>query len=529
MPGRFTETLDDPEIFDGTPDFNGGAMSYARRNLLAPNQAFKLVNVMLAKDGPAVTRRGTLKLGVAADYNSPVLGMGYLDTPSLEKLLRIAKSTSGGHAVIVQSHDGNPANDWVTEGSYTPADADMEIVPALNKLYLFNGSDAVHTWDGTSFATLGTSGTDCPKGKWAVWFQYRMFVAGVAASPYTVFFSDVLDPSNGHWDATAKSFKVSEGDGDPIVGIAPWTGTLLVIFKRSSIWLADVDPTISLGGGIALQCIHRGVGCLSHRSIAQVGADLWFASDDGPRSVQRILQGDQQAVSLPLSRPVQDRWDRLNKSAADKICATFFNNRYLIAFPTENATRPDEVLSFNTEKNCWEGYWTGWTPTIFCASYFGGLQRMQMGRADGQVMQWRNFTAEENETELDFVDGAVDIPTTIGLRSHNFDEPRNRKRGVVVELEFDRSRARTVDLALILDERTTSIDLGSIASGIGAVTFPMRFPFRFTGTGIKRVPRTLLDQPPFREIALEISSTKRKLALRSVALTAHLRGMTLGQ
>lgn len=521
MPGLNNNGLDDPPIFDETVDFRGGQVSNARRNLLGPTQFFRGINTMVAKDGQIVTRRGSTALGAAG--GAFVQGLAYLDTGSTERLLRVSNG-------VCEQHTGVIGTSWSAAGGFSPdATAQMEIIQALGKLYLHNGVDAARSWDGTSFASLGTGTSDCPIGKYAVWFQNRMFVAGRAQAPDTVYFCDILDPSNGHWDHVAKSFAVSAGDGDEIRGIAGWTNTTLAIFKRSSLWLANVDPTLSLGAQIPLKLIHATIGCLSHRTIKQVGTDLWFLADDGVRSIRRVLQGEEQEVSVPISRPVNDVFERMNRAAAHTACAAVVNGRYLIAIPVDGATQPNYVLAFNTETQQWEGEWTGLTPTIFCRSYMGGLERLQWGQANGKVLQWRNWVLESAEADSDYRDDGAEIPTAVRLRSHTFGEPRNLKRALAIELEFDKSTADEVTVTAYPDETTAGVEVMEINSGLGGATFPVVFPFMFAPLGIKRASESLLHLDPFRELAVDVTSTRFKLALRAVRLSAFLDSMPLGQ
>lgn len=530
------DSLDDPLMDDQTVDFNGGVYSDARKNLLAENMLARAVNARISKDGQIVTRYGHQKQGTEAASAYRVLGLSYFDTPSLEKMVRVKQGAAGR---VVEMHDGNAASAWVdatgwTAGAWAPADAQCEIVPALAKLYFSNGIDEARSWDGTTLVALGTTGNDMPKARFLVWYQGRMFAAGVAAKPDTVFFCDLLDPSAGHWNHTAKSFAVSEGDGNPITSISKWLGTSLAILKRAGIFLANVDPTVALGANIVIDTLHDSIGCVSHRTVKRVGNDLFFLSDDGVRSILRSAQDTgKEQISLPISAPLQDLFDRLNPNAAETACAESDGKRYLIAFPIDSATQPNVVAVFNTALNGgaggWEGYWTGLTPTMFCRSYFGGLRRLNFGQADGRVLQSRNHVTLPNEALTDYEDDGADVPTTFFLRSHNFKEPKNDKKGLAIEMEFDASRAEDVTVTAFRDEATTGQLLTTISSGLGGVSFPISFPLAFPAQGINRVPQTLGDVEPFRELAIEVAAPRGKLALRSVRLTAFLQTLPIGK
>jgi hypothetical protein len=510
-------------------DFSGGVYSSARKNQLAANMLALGVNLVIEKNGQLMTRWGTSRVGTDAATANRVLGLAYFDTPALEWLLRVIQN---GATAKVQQHDGDAASAWTDVAGFTPdADAPVEIVPAVDKLYFFNGVDRVRSWDGSAWVTLGSTTTDAPLAALAEWCNYRMFAAGVATAPDTVYFSDILDASDGHWGHVAKSFRVGAGEGDPITALRRWTGTNLAVLKRSSLWVANVDPTVSLGATMALECVHDSIGCLSHRTVRRVGNDLFFLAADGVRSMQQSI-ADQQSnqVTPPVSEPVKDMFQRINPAAAGTACAEAFNHRYLIAIPVDGAAQPNVVLCFNALRKCWEGYWTGQLPTGFARSYFAGLQRLNWGQSDGRVMQWRNWVLPANETASDFADAGTAIATTCGLRSHNFQEPKNDKKGLVVELEFDENRADEVTVTAYRDEAGTGETLATLSSGLNAgITFPVSFPLTFPAQGIKRVPLALDDLEPFRELALNVSAPSGKLALRSARLTAFLETMPIGR
>lgn len=556
MPILNNETLDDPPIHDETIAFNGGVYSSARRNQLATNMLAAGINVMIEKDGQLVTRRGSAQIGnelVAGAITDEgddaitdetgaamidetgggdgwrVLGMAYLDTPALEWLVRVVR---GAAAARVEKHGATPGDAWVTVTGFAPDnDAPVEIIPALDKLFFLNGVDRMRTWDGTSWVTAGATTSDAPLASLAEWFQYRLFAAGVAAKPDTVFFCDVLDASDGHWSHTAKSFRVGAGEGDPIRGLRRWVGSTLAVLKRSSLWLADVNPTITLGSEVTQDCVHDSIGCVAGRTVRRVGTDLFFLSDDGVRSMQQsIADKATNQVTPPISDPVKDIFQRINEDAAHTACAEAFNIRYLIAIPIDGATQPNVVLSYNTLFKVWEGYWTGPLPTVFVRSYFGGQQRLNWGQSDGRAMQWRNWVRPAAEAQSDFTDAGVIIPTTIGLRSHNFGEPKNDKKGVVLELEFDASQTPAVAVKAYRDEAEDGEALATVTSGLNAgLSFPLTLPFTIAKPGIKREQIALDDIEPFRELSIELTAAEGKVAFRNARLTAWLETMPMGK
>ena len=81
---------------------------------------------------------------------------------------------------------------------------------------------------------------------------------------------------------------------DKVVALAAHNG-LLVIFGEHSIIMvyqnADTPASMSIADTIS------GVGCIDRKTVQSIGTDLLFLSDDGLRSLGRVIQ----EKSLPVS------------------------------------------------------------------------------------------------------------------------------------------------------------------------------------------------------------------------------------
>ena len=115
----------------------------------------------------------------------------------------------------------------------------------------------------------------------------RIWTAGISENPFTIFYSDLLDPTNFNSD-NAGILDISSvvGNNDTIVGMAQHNN-FLVIFCRDNIVIykgAENPDTMSL------EDVITGVGCLSRDSIKATGTDLIFMSKSGVRSFTRTVQ-----------------------------------------------------------------------------------------------------------------------------------------------------------------------------------------------------------------------------------------------
>jgi len=115
----------------------------------------------------------------------------------------------------------------------------------------------------------------------------RIWTAGISENPFTIFYSDLLDPTNFN-SGNAGILDISSvvGNNDTIVGLAQHNN-YLVIFCQDNIVVyrgAENPDTMEL------EDVITGVGCLSRDSIKATGKDLVFLSKSGVRSFTRTVQ-----------------------------------------------------------------------------------------------------------------------------------------------------------------------------------------------------------------------------------------------
>jgi hypothetical protein len=502
------EAIDDVPVPDATPNFAAGLASYPASTQLAVNQFALGINTSVTKIGEVQTRRAFERVGAFVAGTAAIDGLAYLDTAAgVRKLLRCR----GG---VCEAWDGAA---WAAAGGFAPtAGKPLEIVQLLDKLYLTNGGfNSINSWDGAVFAALAISGP-----QYLVAATNRLIGAGGTSMTDTVWFSNILDPLT--WNA-ANKLRVGAGDGDVITGVAMWTKNLLAVFKRTRIYIVNIDPAIAVGS-MVIDEVPAGLGCLSHRSIAKVGRDLWFLASDGTvRSLSRVLEGQEQQITGAMSLPIQNELADMTEDQAATACATFFANRYLLSFWSPYPTKR-KIASFNTELNGgaggWEGIWsqTGMlNPSIFVRTKFAGRERlMAADDTDGSVLSWRTGNAPSAETIFDFTDSSDvfhAITTQVRTRGCFFGADQNLKQGFAVELECSADQpgvTATVNAKAMPDEGAlVTLQAGVSGSGKSALT--------------------LLHQPPFRAMQFDLSSASGKLAVRGVRPTAFMQTMPVGQ
>ena len=151
----------------------------------------------------------------------------------------------------------------------------------FGKLYIADGvnkvaelvieiTDAgVHTF---SFKELNRSSPTDPS--LVTIFGERLVVAGQSSNPQQVAYSTRLTPEN-FTGASAGTVDV----GDQIVGIKSFRNKLIVFCKNSIYQLSNLDSTA------VLSSVTKNIGCVSGKTIQEIGGDLIFLAPDGLRTI----------------------------------------------------------------------------------------------------------------------------------------------------------------------------------------------------------------------------------------------------
>lgn len=135
-------------------------------------------------------------------------------------------------------------SDWVMVSSRSNTGSILNWMQVREKMWGFNGTDNVITWDGSVKATLnGSNGTpNVPKFKQGAYYQERVWGLNNPTGASDLDFSDVsstdgvrLEPDDSRaWPAT-NNLRIGEGDGE--IGTALWVqGGQLRVGKERSIY-----------------------------------------------------------------------------------------------------------------------------------------------------------------------------------------------------------------------------------------------------------------------------------------------------
>jgi hypothetical protein len=218
----------------------------------------------------------------------------------------------------------------------------------------------------------------------------RTWVADIANDRQTVYFSDLLNPSE--WKTgTAGYLNIGEvvPNNDPIVALAAHNGFLIIFCRRHIVVYKNaLDPST-----LTLEDVISGVGCIARDSVQSIGTDLMFLSETGVQSFLRVVQ----EKSLPfrdVSKNVRDDLLALLGSETEaNIKAIYYPSDafYLLAFPSNKL-----VYCFDTRGVLENGaarttVWTELAPTAFCVTQD---RKMYIGQR-GYI---GNYTGYEDNT-----------------------------------------------------------------------------------------------------------------------------------
>ena len=227
-----------------------------------------------------------------------------------------------------------------------------------------------HVNDGDSLLTdpiftkrvsVGLGFTHMPAPPYATYHQRRLvmpfrYSVDAIKGQYTyrkildeVIVSDILDSDT--YDEIYAQYRFNAGTADYTVGLHSFSDDSLLVFNRNSIH--TVQNTVNLQGSVA-KLLTNEVGCVARKSIVQVGNQVIFLSDNGVYGTQFLDEYNLRGTETPLSEPINETINRINKVHWEESRAVYFDNRYYIAVPLDDAQRNNAILIFNFLNAQWE-------------------------------------------------------------------------------------------------------------------------------------------------------------------------------
>jgi hypothetical protein len=349
-----------------------------------------------------------------------------------------------------------------------------------------------HVTDGESFAStpvftrkvsVGLGFSHMPSPPFATYHQRRLvmpyrFEVNDTVDSFTsrgildeVIASDILDTDT--YDRIYAQYRFNAGTADYIVGLHSFAEDSLLVFNRNSIHL--VQNTINLEAA-STRLLTNEVGCVARKSIKQVGNQVIFLSDNGVYGTQFLDEYNLRGTETPLSEPINETIKRINKEAWEQSVAVYFDNRYYIAVPLDDATKNNAILVYNFLNQQWESVDTannvnwdieglivsgdGSDRGVYAINQLGGIHRLDY-RVDGVD---RIVTAIGEEAN------GIDIEAAITTRQYTLGT-MERKKWKEFDMHVQSSDTNDSDLSIQVEtenpDATTVI--GTLSSFNGSV------------------------------------------------------------
>ena len=342
------------------------------KGIVSKSQNFRLDR------GVATVRKGLKRKTSSTIAGQTIYGIGcYLDGNGQEIFVIIVTNglyTYNPETEIYSTKVNFPAGETIITQD------GCDVVTAVDKVYITRGHSKrplIATINTTSYSITSvtaspTSGTGnaFPNCVGLLYYANRLIAMGqdhtlgyspTARARDSICVSNYLDFDN--WDSL-DVFNFNEGTNDEVVAVAPWTLNEFVVFLRNSIYYVNVgsgryvysDP---LNSTAYSRIVASDTGCVAKRSIVSANGGIIFLSNNGVYMMNPQQVGTNESMRLitdadPLSAPINDVIQRINRNYAYRAVGIYWNNRYYLAVPLDGSTDNNCILVYNFILKNWE-------------------------------------------------------------------------------------------------------------------------------------------------------------------------------
>jgi len=347
----------------------------------------------------------------------------------------------------------------------------------------------------------------------------RLFGVGSGAQRNTLYASDILDASV--WDS-ANSSVINGDDGDEIVAIVAYYQNRIIVFKKRRIFQVTIPPDMTTAADWTIELISNNIGCVAEATAVQVNSDIFFLSDDGIRSLIRSAADDFTSVGLPISEVVKDVIQSINTAKIGVCTAHFYDNRYLLAFPSEANDVNDTILVYNAVLQAFEGTWTPNVMQFALTNFQDEGVRLMLKTTTGQINKYSGYKTPAQATTADYQDAGVNYESYVRTKDFNFGDPFSAKYGSHFEVIFDDSYSTDASISIQRDIDIGDIDVQpNLNISSAALTLPFTLPSVLPTSVKKRLASDLRTYEKWRLLNIKITSAANKMAVRQITAAAN--------
>jgi hypothetical protein len=441
-------------------DLAGGCNLYLGARQVKDNESPNAINCDFIGKGGIKNRDGYTQIGTVTDSRTIARGLSEFHTPSIDQAIKFA--SNGTNTALGYGSGG--AWTWVTTDTFDK-DAQMDVTQAGDMLYTGNGVDTMKNWNGTVWATT-SNGT---VGLYPVYYDNRLWVVD-EVNKDTINFSGKWASSSSKLgdfvDASAGTITIRKGSGIKIRGMINFKNALYV-------WLFPVGifriTPASAANTFDVTLITNSIGCVSHRSIRQVGEDVWFASDDGVYSLGDVANyASTEPRTTNKSIKVEQLYNGLSAANKKLICAEYYNFKYHL-FYSLGGTSNDSCLVYDVRYQGWQD-WRGLAATE------AQVYTKSSGTDDGETAMYfiEPLTGKVNQLYSGSTDAGAKIASFWYSKSFDENMPDVIKKYTKTTFVFDTLQG-SATLKVIFDDsevaETESLSQARPDGGFGYQTF----------------------------------------------------------
>ncbi len=275
-------------------------------------------------------------------------------------------------------------------------------ITTQGRAYGMNGTDTPRETDGTLAGTgnwTAVTGT-LPNGTLLEYHDNELWIAGVASAPYSLYWSNLGDPTD--WPADNVT-KFNPDGGLPLTALRS-VGPYLLVFKERGIWSVYNAETS------ANRKFADGAGTLSPRSVVATPLGCFFLDPQ-----QGVMLTDGNDVKR-VSTQIQPLLDQITAPDLPSVTGAFHNGHYYLA-ASFNGVR--KVLDYDAELGSW---WVHSPPMAALATWDRGTTLDLVGVSGDAGEAWHLFKADELSDPSGVFESYWSGPF------HTFGAPHLRKR-----------------------------------------------------------------------------------------------------
>ena len=460
---------DDPLATVTRRDISGGVNNRLFGTDVKENQTTDCLNVDLETPGKWKKRKG-ISLVENLGNDPGFVAFGYNPDGGADALVV-------GHGTKIESYIGTgvfaerktdftSATDGIIIQAGEEGEGDVLLVKfAGNNWFRFNSSYTAQDLGSTS----GTGSDSPPDSSVAVYFRGRVWILKGSQ----LFYSDTFPTDySTAFDTASGWYRTPVGEEKALLALRD-QGLIIV----GSEGIQGLNPSVT---PVATDKPERllDIGCVAGKSVVQVGDDVFFLAADGIRALFRNIQDKVQlGTSFPVSYPIKEEIDSINWSYAHKAQAVFYENKYMIAVPTNSATENNKVLVYYPAFSAWSVF-DGWNVGAWGKVKFNNDERLYfINNSDAEV--YEVFSGDNDSGQA--------INYRITSRRENLGSDLQEKTGGEVKVTVLATSDITLDVFAEFDEGGFNL-LGQINLLGNALSFPLTFPVSFQeGSRVSKV------------------------------------------